>query len=151
MRYDVALAPGDPSIFGSDPDLLMNWWYGDNIWTSSRSQWAESEAFDELHEILDEAVEADEDEQQQLWNDAFDLVSEEVPIYPLFHREVITGYDSETLEGFSPIGTTGLSFLETASEDEGEAGDGEDADDSDSADDTGNDTEEDTEDDSEEE
>ncbi|MDR8019908.1 ABC transporter substrate-binding protein [Nesterenkonia aerolata] len=149
--YDVALAPGDPSIFGSDPDLLMNWWYGDNIWTSSRSQWAESEAFDDLHEILDEAVEADEDEQQQLWNDAFDLVSEEVPIYPLFHREVITGYDSETLEGFSPIGTTGLSFLETASEDEGEAGDGEDADDSDSADDTGNDTEEDTEDDSEEE
>ncbi len=35
-QFDVALAPGDPSVFGSDPDLLMNWWYGDNAWTQKR-------------------------------------------------------------------------------------------------------------------
>lgn len=109
--YDVALAPGDPSVFGNDPDLLMNWWYGENIWTEQRSHWAESEAFDELHEILDEAVRTDGDEQQQLWNEAFDLVSEEVPIYPLFHREVLTGYLPDQISGFEPIGTTGLSFI----------------------------------------
>lgn len=109
--YDVALAPGDPSVFGNDPDLLMNWWYGENIWTEQRSHWAESEAFDELHELLDEAVRTEGDEQQQLWNEAFDLVSEEVPIYPLFHREVLTGYLPDEISGFEPIGTTGLSFI----------------------------------------
>lgn len=109
--YDVALAPGDPSVFGSDPDLLMNWWYGDNIWTQQRSHWAGTEAFDELHELLDEAVRSEGDEQQELWNQAFDLVSEEVPIYPLFHREVLTGYLPEELSGFEPIGTTGISFI----------------------------------------
>lgn len=118
--YDVALAPGDPSVFGSDPDLLMNWWYGDNIWTQQRSYWSDSEGFEQLHEILDEAVQAeDEGEQQELWNDAFDLVSEEVPIYPLFHREVLTGYQPDALSGYEPIGTTGLSFVDT------EPGDGD--------------------------
>ena len=24
--YDILLAPGDPSCFGADPDLLLNWW-----------------------------------------------------------------------------------------------------------------------------
>ena len=112
--YDVALAPGDPSVFGQDPDLLMNWWYGDNIWTSQRSFWAETdtESFENLHEILDDAVAAEGDEQQQLWNDAFDLVSEEVPIYPLFHREVLTGYQPDALSGFEPVSTTGLSFID---------------------------------------
>lgn len=109
--YDVALAPGDPSVFGSDPDLLLNWWYGDNIWTQQRSHWGETEAFDELHELLDEAVRAEGDEQQELWNQAFDLVSEEVPIYPVFHREVLTGYLPDELSGFEPIGTTGISFI----------------------------------------
>lgn len=109
--YDVALAPGDPSVFGSDPDLLMNWWYGDNIWTQQRSYWSETPEFDELHELLDAAVRTEGDDQQQLWNDAFDLVSEEVPIYPLFHREVLTGYLPEDLSSFDPIGTTGLNFI----------------------------------------
>ena len=34
--YDILLAPGDPSCFGADPDLLLNWWYGDNVWTRTR-------------------------------------------------------------------------------------------------------------------
>lgn len=108
--YDVALAPGDPSVFGSDPDLLLNWWYGDNIWTQQRSHWGDSEAFADLHEILDDAVRSDGEEQQELWNQAYDLVAEEAPIYPLFHREVLTGYLPDELSGFEPIGTTGLSF-----------------------------------------
>ena len=33
--YDIVLAPGDPSVFGNDPDLLMNWWYGDTPGPSS--------------------------------------------------------------------------------------------------------------------
>jgi len=26
--WDVLIAPGDPSVFGNDADLLMRWWYG---------------------------------------------------------------------------------------------------------------------------
>lgn len=115
--YDVVLAPGDPSAFGNDPDLLMNWWYGDNIWTQQRSHWGDSEGFDDLHEILDEAVQAeDEGQQQELWNDAFDLLSEEVPTYPLFHREVLTGYNADQVSDFEPIGTTGLTFIDPVTE-----------------------------------
>ena len=53
--YDILLAPGDPSCFGADPDLLLNWWYGDNVWTRARSRWATTPAFAEVAELLAEA------------------------------------------------------------------------------------------------
>ena len=40
--FDLLLAPGDPSCFGADPDLLMNWWYGDNAWMKVRARWSGS-------------------------------------------------------------------------------------------------------------
>ena len=55
-QFDAVLAPGDPSVFGNDPDLLMNWWYGDNSWTQKRTQWNGSEGYTALHELLDAAV-----------------------------------------------------------------------------------------------
>ena len=66
--FDVALAPGDPSVFGNDPDLLMNWWYGDNVWTELRTGWSTSPEFTELHELLDAAVGEEGEAQQDLWN-----------------------------------------------------------------------------------
>jgi hypothetical protein len=29
--WDILIRPGDPSCFGGDTDLLLNWWFGDNI------------------------------------------------------------------------------------------------------------------------
>ena len=116
-NYDVALAPGDPSCFGNDPDLLMNWWYGDNIWTQKRTWWQSSDKakFDELHEYMNEALKAeDEAGQQEAWNKCFDLIAEEVPLYPLFHKQVVTGYYTDDLDGFKPIGTTGMYFIDVA-------------------------------------
>lgn len=110
-QFDVALAPGDPSVFGNDPDLLMNWWYGDNPWTNQRTQWKDSEGYTKLHELLNEAVGQEGDAQQQLWNQAYDLLSEEVPLYPLFHRNMITGYSQDMLQDYQPISTTGLNFI----------------------------------------
>lgn len=111
--YDVALAPGDPSVFGNDPALLMNWWYGDNVWTQKRSFWKTSnpEAFEKLRGILSEAVALEGDAQQAKWNEAFDLLSEEVPLYPLFHRTIITGYNPEKVTNFKPVSTTGLYLI----------------------------------------
>ncbi|MCO7273521.1 MULTISPECIES: ABC transporter substrate-binding protein [Cellulosimicrobium] len=108
----VMVAPGDPSVFGNDPDLLMRWWYGDNVWSQSRYRWNDDPKFAELQSILDAAVRTSGDEQQELWNQAFDLISDEVPLYPLLHRQLPTAWDGSTLSGFSPLPITGLSFLD---------------------------------------
>lgn len=115
LAYDVFLAPGDPSCFGSDPDLLMTWFYGDNIWTHGRSCWAKAGdgKFEEFQTLLQEGRVAVGEAQQAAWNKCFDMLSEEVPLYPLFHRELATGYWSDKIQGFIPFATTGLVFLDT--------------------------------------
>ena len=55
--YTVAIAPGDPSEFGVDPDLLMNWWYGENVWTQTRTAWADSPEYAELRTLLSDLEE----------------------------------------------------------------------------------------------
>ena len=113
LSYDVMLTPGDPTCFGNDPDLLMNWWYGNNVWTEGRSCWqkAPNSRWSELQDLMQQAREATGDEQQQLWNQCFDIIAEEVPIYALFHRQTGTGWQANNITGFEPIGTTGLVFL----------------------------------------
>lgn len=113
LPYDVMLTPGDPSCFGNDPDLLMSWWYGDNIWTQGRSCWkkAGDGKFEELQTLMQSAREATGSAQQDIWNKCFDLLAEQVPLYPLFHRELATGYQANLITGFEPIATTGLVFL----------------------------------------
>ena len=114
LPYDVMLTPGDPSCFGADPDLLMSWWYGDNVWTSGRSCWNHTEEWATLQDLMQQAREASGDEQQELWNQCFDLLSEEVPLYPLFHRQLATAYLADQIDGFVPIATTGLVFLDAS-------------------------------------
>lgn len=109
--FDVVLAPGDPSVFGRDPDLLMNWWYGKNIWTEKRTGWGDTPEFEQLHELLDKAAGEEGEAQQELWNQAYDLLSEQVPLYPLFHRNMITAYYADDLNNYVPISTTGLNFI----------------------------------------
>ncbi|MCI9128928.1 MAG: ABC transporter substrate-binding protein [Eggerthellaceae bacterium] len=114
LPYDVMLTPGDPSCFGNDPDLLMTWWYGDNVWTQGRSCWNTTPEWAELQTLLQTAREAsDATQQQETWNQCFDLIAENVPLYPLFHRETGTAYIADKLENFAPISTTGLVFLGT--------------------------------------
>lgn len=111
-ELDVMVAPGDPSVFGNDPDLLMRWWYGDNVWPQSRYRWNDDPRFAELQTLLDDAAQATGEAQQGLWDKAFDLVSDEVPLYPLLHRQLPTAWDSTSLVGFEPLPVTGLSFLD---------------------------------------
>ncbi len=112
LPYDVILTSGDPSCFGNDPDLLMTWWYGDNVWTQGRSCWKDTEAWKELQTLLQQAREStDSEEQQEIWNQCFDIIAEEVPLYPLFHCQIATAYMEDKIENFEPISTTGLVFL----------------------------------------
>ncbi len=113
LPYDVVLASGDPSCFGNDPDLLLSWWYGDNIWTNGRSCWArdESGSFEEMQVLLQSAREAQPEDRQGFWNQCFDIIADEVPLYGLFHRQLATGWQPSRIEGFKPLATSGLNFL----------------------------------------
>lgn len=114
LPFDVVLSPGDPSCFGNDADLIISWWYGDNVWTRARSRWATTPAFAEVAELLAEArSKTSEDEQQPLWNQCFDIIAGEVPLYPLFHRETATAWWTAQLDDYDPISATGLNFLGT--------------------------------------
>ncbi|WP_058269951.1 ABC transporter substrate-binding protein [Olsenella massiliensis] len=117
--YDLLLAPGDPSCFGADPDLLLNWWYGNNTWMQKRCQWVGSEEWKTLSSEMTEALKASGDEQQQHWNKCFDLLSENVPLYPVLQVKTSTSSWRENANGdgvkissdFKGIGTTGIELI----------------------------------------
>lgn len=109
--YEVMVAPGDPSVFGDDADLLLRWWYGSDVWTDTRMHWKGQESEAKMKELLDAGVAASGDEQKKIWGEAFNLAAETIPMYPLFHRKTPTAFDAESLQDFKPIAVTGLSFV----------------------------------------
>lgn len=112
--YRAMLAPGDPSVFGNDVDLLMRWFYN-GLWPETRYGWKSDPQYKKLTSLLDKAAKsAHPDARQELWARAMDLVAEEVPLYPLLHRRLPTAWDETELNGFRPLPTTGMSFLDTA-------------------------------------
>ncbi|WP_308652093.1 ABC transporter substrate-binding protein [uncultured Actinomyces sp.] len=113
--WDVVVAPGDPSVFGNDADLLLRWWYGGDTWTDGRMHWKGTDSYTKVQQMLEEGVRLEGDAQLAKWQEIFDLVSDEVPLYPVFHRKTPTGYDSQTLTDFKPIALTGLSFVDVGS------------------------------------
>ena len=114
LPFDVFLAPGDVSSFGTDPDVHLSWFYGENTdWCQGRSCWAKAGdgKCAEMNEYIMEARQAaDATARQEALNKCYDLIAEEVPLYPLFHKDVITGWWDEKIEGFEPSPTTGLYF-----------------------------------------
>lgn len=114
LPYDVMLSPGDPSCFGNDTDLLLSWWYDTELWTKGRMCWADTKECKDLQEKLQQArEESDPAKQKEIWAECFNIVADNVPLYPLFHRQISTGYVADRLENFNPIATTGLMFLGT--------------------------------------
>lgn len=109
--FSMVLGPGDPTVFGNDPDVLLNWWFGDTVWTKQRMFWNGSDGYNKLHELMDKAARSSGDEQQSYWNECFDLLSDELPMYPLFHRKLSTAVKKNVFSSYTPIGTTGLYFL----------------------------------------
>ncbi|GAB2535771.1 ABC transporter substrate-binding protein [Brachybacterium huguangmaarense] len=114
--YDVVIAPGDPSVFGNDPDLLMRRWYAADTWTDTRMHWKGTESYQKVQDLLGQGFSAtDESAQKDAWGQLFDLISDEVPLYPLFHRKSPTAWSDDMLVDFEPISLTGLSFVGVAS------------------------------------
>ena len=111
--YDIVLAPGDPSVFGTDPGIIISWWNGDNVWTKKRDGWQTSdpESFNQLQTLIEEAGELDGDAAKAKWGEAQDLLAEKTVIFPLVFRNMITGSNPAKVDGFQAISSTGLQLL----------------------------------------
>ncbi|MFI2641116.1 ABC transporter substrate-binding protein [Streptomyces sp. NPDC018610] len=112
--FDVLAAPGDPSVFGNDADLLLRWFYY-GFWPEKRYAWSGSAAYGKTRSLLDKAArEPDEAKRRALWGQVTDLVAEEAALYPVLHRKLPTAWREGELKGFEPLPTTGLSFVDVA-------------------------------------
>jgi peptide/nickel transport system substrate-binding protein len=61
---------------------------------------------------MDKGSQASGDAAKKTVGEIVDLVSEEVPLYPLFHRQLPSAWDANKLSGFQPLPTTGVSFID---------------------------------------
>ena len=111
--YDVVLAPGDPSVFGVDPGIIVSWWNGDNVWTKKRDGWqvSDPESFKKLQGLMDEAVQLDGDAAKAKWGEVQDLLAEQSVLYPLVFRNMITASNPKKVDGFKAISATSLQLL----------------------------------------
>ncbi|MFF8595325.1 ABC transporter substrate-binding protein [Streptomyces sp. NPDC015220] len=110
--FEVLAAPGDPSVFGNDADLLLRWFYY-GFWPEKRYGWTGSAAYKQVKSLLDRAAaETDATGRKELWGKVTDLVAEEAALYPVLHRKLPTAWQDGTLTGFRPLPTTGLSFID---------------------------------------
>ncbi|MER5423350.1 ABC transporter substrate-binding protein [Streptosporangium roseum] len=111
-KFQILVAPGDPSVFGNDMDLLLRWFF-DGLWPQKRFRWDGTKEAGKVLGLLDRAAKAgDAAEQKKLWAEAVDVIAEEAPLYPILHRKLPTAWNDKKLTGFRPIPTTGLSFLD---------------------------------------
>ena len=111
--YDVVLAPGDPSVFGVDPGIIVSWWNGDNVWTKKRDGWqvSDPDSFKKLQGLMDEAVQLDGDAAKAKWGEVQDLLAEQSVIYPLVFRNMITASNPKKVDGFKAISATSVQLL----------------------------------------
>jgi len=109
--YSVVAAPGDPSVFGNDADLLLSWFYSGATWMDKRAFWTTPERT-KLQDLMDKGSQASGDDAKKIVGEIVDMVSDEVPLYPVFHRQLPSAWDEKKLNGFQPLPTTGLSFID---------------------------------------
>ncbi|PRA01541.1 peptide ABC transporter substrate-binding protein [Arthrobacter sp. MYb224] len=111
-KFTVVAAPGDPSVFGNDLDLLLSWFYRGDVWPKSRFRWSGTKEYKDLQTLLDQAVKAeDAAKAKEAWGKAINLIAAEVPLYPVLHRQLPTAWNPDAVEGFAPLPTTGVSFV----------------------------------------
>lgn len=109
--FSVVAAPGDPSVFGNDADLLLSWFYAGDTWMKGRAYWAATPERATLVDLMAKAGQSAPAEAKNLTGDIVDLVSEELPLYPIFHRQLPSAWDAKKLSGFKPLPTTGVGFV----------------------------------------
>ena len=118
--FDILVASGDPSRFGTDPDLLIGWWFGDNAWMQTRCHWNDSDEWRELNSLMTQAAGQRGEDRQKTWDRCLDILAENVVLYPIVHVKTCTGFwsgngnpsDGTVVSGFSGIGTSGVYLVD---------------------------------------
>ena len=108
--FRVMAGSGDPTIYGPDTDLLLRWYYYGDQWLVNRARWDAPER-EQLTTMIDDAAKQNGDQQKQSWKKIFDFISDQVPLYMIYHTKTITGFDSSKLTDFHGASTTGAYFL----------------------------------------
>ncbi|HEV7168718.1 MAG TPA: ABC transporter substrate-binding protein [Micrococcaceae bacterium] len=111
LKYDVVAAPGDPSVFGNDADILLSWFYRGPVWAKNRFAWDSTPEYADVQTKMDQATQATADAAKKIYKEILDTIAEQVPLYPIFHRKLPTAWDNKKLSGFKPLPTTGLGFV----------------------------------------
>lgn len=108
--FRVLAASGDPSVYAPDADLMLRWFYYGKTWPADRERWTDA-ASRQCAQLIDQAATASGDAQKKLWKQVFDLVADEVPLYPVYHTKTMDGWDGKKLANFRGSPTTGVYFL----------------------------------------
>lgn len=108
--FRVLAASGDPSIYGPDADLILRWFYDNPEWMVNRARWNAPERT-QLSALINQAAAQSGSTQQATWKQAFDLIADQVPLYMVYHTDVITGFNPTQLTNFRGAPTTGVYFL----------------------------------------
>lgn len=110
--FRVLAASGDPTIYGSSTDLLLRWYYSSKTWMGDRARFTDDPVCTEIMNLIDSASRtSDETESKRLYKEIFDLIAEQVPLYPIFHVKNVTGWNGDALDGFEPSPANALGFL----------------------------------------
>ena len=87
----------------------------------TRCAWNGSDEWKQLNGLMSEALEKTGDEQQECWNQVFDIIAEQCVLYPVLQVITPTASWSETVspagtavQNFSGIGTTGVALADVA-------------------------------------
>lgn len=105
--FEAMLAIADQSVFGWDANTVLSWHYGD-VWPEQLFYWSAPER-ERILDLLARARSATSGaEQQAAWAQVQELIAEQVPLYPVAHREVVSAYDPRRYEEFEGISVGGL-------------------------------------------
>lgn len=115
IDFDMCMTTIERSLHGANADFLLHYIYYQGPYMDTRTEYpsAEGSRFNEIKDLTDKAAEITGTEQQQIYNQIFDILADEVFLYPFIHREQITGSNSRKISGFSPISTGGIYVLGT--------------------------------------
>ena len=91
LDYDVALLRVDPTYFGFDPYVPLQMMWGDGVGDVITS-WSTSDPdnFNLLVDLMKEACVQPENQMTEALSKCYDLISQQVPAYPLLFWNVST-------------------------------------------------------------
>ena len=103
------------SLHGANADFLLSNMYYTDTFMDKRTGYADTPGnrLGEIKSLLEDALGASGNELQDIYNQVFDIVAEEVVFYPFLRRDQVTAFDKTKVNGFRGLPTGGMYCLET--------------------------------------